>query len=94
MGEGESGAFADEPLAAGEDVGERLEEALQVGGGGGGRDLHRDRAAAELDLDGDGRRRRRRRALHGGLPPVSRPLCQLPTCLADCPFSLHSFSPG
>jgi len=54
-------AFADKPLAAGEDVGERLEEALQLRGGRGGRYLHGDGPPGELDLDGDGGRR----ALHG-----------------------------
>jgi hypothetical protein len=50
------GAFADEPLAAREDIGERLEEALQLRAGGRGRDLHGDRPPGELDLDGDGGR--------------------------------------
>lgn len=50
------GAFADEPLAAREDIGERLEEALQLRARGRGRDLHGDRPPGELDLDGDGGR--------------------------------------
>jgi len=50
------GAFADEPLAAREDIGERLEEALQLRAGGRGRDLHGDGPPGELDLDGDGGR--------------------------------------
>lgn len=51
------GAFADELLAAREDVGERLEEALQLRPGSGGRELHGDGPPGELDLDGDGGRR-------------------------------------
>lgn len=52
------GAFADELLAAREDVGQRLEEALQLRAGSRGRELHGDRSPGELDLDGDGGRRR------------------------------------
>jgi hypothetical protein len=51
------GAFADEPLAAREDIGQRLEEALQLRAGSRCRDLHGDRPPGELDLDGDGGRR-------------------------------------
>ena len=47
-------AFADEPLATGEDVGERLKEKLQLRGGGGCRDLHRNCSAGELHVDSDG----------------------------------------
>ena len=62
------GAFADEPLAAGEDVGERLEEQLQFSRGGRRRDLHRNGSAGELHVDGDGARR----AIHGRFPRLDR----------------------
>jgi hypothetical protein len=62
------GAFADEPLAAGEDVGERLEQALQLRGGGGGQHINRDGPSGELDLDGAGGLRDPL-TLHGGSVP-------------------------